>query len=80
MVAKYVVVVHNRKWGDYYKEFDSKRDAIRYRCEVNCDFNTYAWLYRHVEVTDEMEEQALTSKTTHHGRKPAMKKRDLTAI
>jgi len=57
MVAKYVVVVHNRKWGDYFKEFDKKADAIKYRCECNFDLNTYAWLYKYVEVTEEMEEK-----------------------
>ncbi len=55
MVAKYVIVVHNRKWGDYYKEFNDRKSAIRYRAEVNCDFNTYAWLYKYVEVTEEDE-------------------------
>lgn len=59
MVVKYVVVVHNRKWGDYYKEFETKKEAIRYRTEVNCDLNTYAWLYKYVEVTEEMEEKYL---------------------
>ena len=52
-MKKYVVVVHNHKWGDYYKEFDNKKDALKYREECNVDFNTYAWLYRYVEVKDE---------------------------
>ena len=55
MVAKYVVVVHNKKWGDHYKEFDKKKDAMKYRMECNCDINTYSWLYKYVEVTEEQE-------------------------
>lgn len=55
MLKKYVVVVHNVKWGDYYKEFDKKKDAMKYRMECNNDINTYAWLYKYVEVTEEQE-------------------------
>ena len=55
MVAKYVVVVHNRKWGNYYKEFQTRKEAIRYRASCNCDMNTYAWLYKFVNVTEEEE-------------------------
>lgn len=55
MVAKYVVVVHNRKWGDYFKEFDTKKKALEYREECNCDLNTYAWLYKYVEVKEDAE-------------------------
>lgn len=59
MVAKYVVVVHNKKWGDTYKEFDKKADAIKYRCECNFDMNTYAWLYRYEEVSEETETKVM---------------------
>lgn len=59
MVAKYVVVVHNKKWGDTYKEFNKKVDAIKYRCECNFDMNTYAWLYKYVEVSEETENKIM---------------------
>ena len=55
MLKKYVVVVHNRKWGDYYKEFETKKEALQYREECNFDFNTYAWLYKYVEVKEKDE-------------------------
>ena len=53
MVAKYVVVVHNHKWGNYYKEFQTKKEALEYRSMCNNDINTYAWLYKYVEVKEE---------------------------
>lgn len=59
MLAKYVVVVHNHKWGNYYKEFDKKKDAMKYRMECNCDMNTYAWLYKYVEVTENQENKLI---------------------
>ena len=49
MVAKYVVVVHNHKWSDTYKEFQSKKDAEEYQRQCNNDINTYAWLYKLVK-------------------------------
>lgn len=49
MLAKYVVVVHNHKWGNYYKEFESKKEAEKYQEECNNDINTYAWLYKLVK-------------------------------
>lgn len=61
MVAKYVVAVHNVKWGNSYKEFDKKKDAMKYRMECNNDINTYAWLYKYIEVTEEQENK-LTDK------------------
>ena len=37
----YLVVVHNIKWGNYTKEFDSRYQAVKYAEECECDLNTY---------------------------------------
>lgn len=37
----YLVVVHNIKWGNYVKEFDSRYQAVKYAEEAECDLNTY---------------------------------------
>lgn len=37
----YLAVVHNKKWGNTVKEFDSKKEADKYAEEIGTDLNTY---------------------------------------
>ena len=47
---KFVVAVHNNRWGNYTKEFDKKKEAEEYIASICCDMNTYCFLYKLVSI------------------------------
>lgn len=50
MKAKFVVDVHNHKWGDYQKEFNSQKEAEDYIDSICADLNTYCFLYKLISI------------------------------
>lgn len=50
MKAKFVVDVHNHKWGDYQKEFHSQKEAEQYIDSIGHDLNTYCYLYKLISI------------------------------
>lgn len=55
MKGKFVVDVHNRKWGDYQKEFRSQKEAEKYIDGICHDLNTYCFLYKLVSINLDKE-------------------------
>ena len=49
----FVVVVHNHRWGNYVKEFDTKKEAEKYVNSICADLNTYGFLYKLVSINNE---------------------------
>ena len=47
---KYLVEVHNRKWGDYKEEFNTKKEAEEYINSICADMNTYCCLYKLISI------------------------------
>ena len=50
MQKKYVVEVHNHKWGNYTREFDTKKEAEKFVDETCPDMNTYCYLYKLMSI------------------------------
>lgn len=50
MKGKFVVDVHNHKWGDYQKEFHSQKEAEKYIDSICSDLNTYCYLYKLISI------------------------------
>lgn len=46
MKERFVVDVHNHKWGNYQKEFQKKKEAVEYIESIMNDLNTYCYLYK----------------------------------
>ena len=55
MKSRYVVDVHNHKWGNYQKEFNRQKDAEKYIDSIAADMNTYAYLYKLVSINNDKE-------------------------